>query len=409
MEKLYPNKHQAIKIAVAAMLTVFCFGFSAEPDVILLVPTSNSTSLYDRGHIFLVSVAKSSGSSLLVSRPWSVEKSIPVMSPDDRTNFPKTIMRLFEPKTTIQQVQYSFQFTQGITPPTNVEFTYGDTVSLRSFWNKPEFATLVKQVKETKASAVILRIRGWKDSTMQSDYDDPSDESRSLYKLHLPAIPGQNSFYFAPGGRRKDALTFSATYSAESKSLDARDDRFHGSGREESCTSCHDGLPSGSDGKTFSADCMSCHKAISTAPVVHAPVEMKDCSGCHAWSTAAKAPLVEDGVPARCYSCHEGIKKLAEDAANPHPVASDCVACHSPHSSDEHALLKKDVYSLCVGCHDSYGEDHPVKKHPLRFATDADGKEITCVSCHDPHGSNNKAMMNIEGGRMAICAKCHQM
>jgi predicted CXXCH cytochrome family protein len=99
----------------------------------------------------------------------------------------------------------------------------------------------------------------------------------------------------------------------------------------------------------------------------------------------------------------------ANNSTVPHAVAGDCLTCHSPHSSPQAKLTKKDIFSLCTGCHTEYTMNHPVGRHPLRFTVvPTTNEEISCASCHDPHGSENKSLMKVPGGRMTICLQCHQ-
>jgi predicted CXXCH cytochrome family protein len=288
-------------------------------------------------------------------------------------------------------------------------FAYTDTMTIRGLWQKPEFAQLVKRVQLTNdISEVVVNLKGWSDSTFTTPYDDPNEGERSLYKLHVRLIPGANEIYCAPAGHKENAMLYASTLTIESKSTSDRTHLFHNSALEQSCMSCHEGLPSSFNGDSMSADCNVCHKLMSSGSLYqHAPAEMKECESCHSWSKEKHAVVVEKGVPTVCYDCHSEKQAEVESSTSIHPVASECVTCHSTHGTDQQHIVKEDVYSLCTSCHEDQKLNHPVGRHPLRFAQLRTGGEISCVSCHNPHGSENESLLKAPGGRMGICEQCH--
>ena len=156
------------------------------------------------------------------------------------------------------------------------------------------------------------------------------------------------------------------------------------------------------------ADCNVCHKAMSAGALyLHAPAEMKECAACHSWSAEKKTVVVEKGIPAACYDCHSEKQAQVDSSAYLHPVAGECMTCHSSHGTDQKHIVKEDVYTLCTGCHEEQKLNHPVGRHPLRFAKLSNGEEISCVSCHNPHGSENEKLFKFPGGRMESCSQCH--
>jgi predicted CXXCH cytochrome family protein len=281
-------------------------------------------------------------------------------------------------------------------------------VTIRKFWETAEFTSLVNRVKDDRTERLVLIVRGWKDSSYTTPYDDPNADDRALYKLQLHLIPGVNSIYFSLGGKVNDPLEYRTRLVNESKPLEEREARFHNSELEKVCTTCHEGLPSADSGKSMKADCTVCHKAIGTASLVHAPVEMKQCVTCHSWSPGKNSMVVTKGIPNTCFDCHDEKKAMIDSAKVQHPVASECITCHSPHGSNEAAhLLKENVYDLCIGCHDDKSLNHPVGRHPVRFAKTKTGAEISCVSCHNPHGSDNEHLLTVGGNPMMVCTQCH--
>lgn len=397
-----------INLFACLLLLIGLLAFVIKPDI-SVVPFAEQPNSYDATKLFLLSVSKNNGSELVVSSQWQIEKVIAIASPAEKEKFPREFIQIFPQNTAIEEISYSFILQGGSTKPETLRYMYIDTITVRGFWQKPAFSELLRLVQVSKASELVINVKGWKDNTVTTDYDDPLKENYSLYKLQTQLIPGENKIYFTSPGNKAKAVLFRTTQLAESKPVADRSDRFHNSEFEQSCTSCHDGLPSGDGGENMTADCNSCHKAFAQSSKVHGPVEMKECVTCHAWSKKSKAVVVEKGVPGVCADCHSDVTDSAEKAKYPHAVGNDCLTCHSPHSSNEKKLLKDKVYNTCISCHDKYGRNHPVNNHPSRFKSVSDNSksEISCVSCHNPHGSDNKAMMKVAGGRMAICLNCH--
>lgn len=365
---------------------------------------------YDELRLFLISLPKTENSQTFLASQWETEARIPLTTKEMKTDFPKTFVKLFDPQTTIERLSYNFEFVGVVSSQVVSSFTFADTMSIRAFWRQPAFAELLKQIQKTNASAIIINIRGWKKQAISTEFDDPNDETRSLFKIPVRMIPGKNLIYVGTPGKEGAASSFSTEYVSDNVVVESRENRFHNSTLEQGCVACHEGLPSESEGTAMKANCSTCHKALAAAKSTHAPVSGDDCIACHSWSSEKKALTVEAGTPDACYTCHDDKKTLVESAAYPHAVAGDCLGCHSPHGSREHSLLKKNVYSLCIGCHADYGRNHPVANHPARLAKNADtnDQEISCISCHNPHGSSNKALLTVDGGRFALCLQCHQ-
>jgi predicted CXXCH cytochrome family protein len=134
---------------------------------------------------------------------------------------------------------------------------------------------------------------------------------------------------------------------------------------------------------------------------------MKECESCHSWSAEKHAVVVEKGVPGACYDCHSEKQAQVDSSKSAHPVAGECLTCHSPHGTDQNHLVKSDIYGLCTSCHEDQKINHPVGRHPLRFAKVKNGSELSCVTCHNPHGSENEKLLRFAGSSMEVCAQCH--
>jgi len=393
---------------ITLLAVILLMGDTPTGPVSILVPFAGDTVSYDTGKLFILSVDKSAGDFLLVSTQWAVDAMVDVSSKKLKEEFPRSFVKLVPDASTFQSVIFTYRFFRGYSVPETLSFAYADTVSLRSLWAAPPFVDLVKKMQGDEVLGTIIAMRGWTDTVRTTDFDDPASETRSLYKIPVRLVPGENDIRFAPGGRKGAALQFRTAYLHESVAPADRPARFHNSELEANCTPCHDGLPSADDGLTMTADCSTCHGEHSLADYTHSPVEMKECGTCHSWSVEKMAVEVADGVPAVCGACHEEKVTLAESAPFPHAVAGECATCHSPHSSQREHILKDDVNNLCAGCHEGFGINHPVGRHPLRFVTNpSTGKEISCASCHNPHGSDHSKLLVADNAGMEICSVCH--
>ncbi len=403
---------KSLKIVLLPLALVviasFFLGEDPAPPVTLLWPAGTDTASYDQGKLAILSVLKDSTPNFVVSTQWSVTRFIDVNSKSAKDNFPKEFYGLFPPGVTLQQMIYTYQIFNAYLKPETLNVAYTDTVSIRALWKMPSMTTLAKGVQTREVMGVIVSLCGWKDSTYAAVYDDPNNADRALYKVHIQLIPGINRIYFGRKGERSKAVEYTTVFAPGSPPDEESAARFHNSMLEQSCVTCHDGLPSSDNGASMKADCTVCHKTFSGAVYQHAPVEMKECSSCHSWSAEKKMMVVAQGVPATCYTCHDTRKEQVENSPTPHPVAGECLTCHSQHGTDRKHMLKADVYDLCTGCHEDQKLNHPVGRHPLRFKTvPATGEEISCVSCHDPHGTKGPHLLKIGTSTMEVCTQCH--
>ncbi|SPP99718.1 hypothetical protein NBG4_110021 [Candidatus Sulfobium mesophilum] len=151
------------------------------------------------------------------------------------------------------------------------------------------------------------------------------------------------------------------------------------------------------------AECQQCHKELTRKKIVHAAVK-KGCSVCHSAIDAADIPhkkknTITKGlaaeVPALCFQCHD--KKKFENTTI-HPPVKDgmCLACHSPHNSDNGKLLQSAVPDLCFNCHDKT-EFTKKNVHPPVMAG--------CFDCHAAHASKYTSLT--VKAQTALCTACH--
>jgi predicted CXXCH cytochrome family protein len=151
-------------------------------------------------------------------------------------------------------------------------------------------------------------------------------------------------------------------------------------------------------------DCLQCHEELAKKKIVHAAV-MKGCPVCHSAIDATDVPhkktnAITKGlaaeVPALCFQCHD---KKKFEGKTIHPPVKDgmCLACHSPHSSDNAKLLQSAVPDLCFNCHDKT-EFTKKNVHPPVMAG--------CFDCHSAHASKYTSL--IVKAQTALCTTCHK-
>lgn len=178
----------------------------------------------------------------------------------------------------------------------------------------------------------------------------------------------------------------------------------------EDCSSCHEPVatPHPQAGqKTFKLSqqppelCFTCHDQ-STPKFEHGPVSAGDCMACHSpHASEQKALLLEPG-DALCFGCHGDIQELLAKP-NVHPAIDEgCTSCHQPHGSDHPKLLAQAAPQLCVECHSDIGEqiEKASVAHPPVTS------EAACASCHSPHAADQPKLL-LQPEREA-CLSCHK-
>jgi len=189
--------------------------------------------------------------------------------------------------------------------------------------------------------------------------------------------------------------------------------------QNEKCLTCHQTHQridwKGSSHAFNEIACASCH-SVHTAkdPVMERQSQSKVCFGCHAneqakFLQASHHPvrqgkmgctdchdvhgesgggmLVKATAREKCTACHA--EKRGPFLWDHAPAAEDCNQCHTPHGSNQPALLKKRVPQLCQECHSPAG--HPsVSYNGSRLAGNAFMGVKSCLNCHSAvHGSNH--------------------
>lgn len=176
----------------------------------------------------------------------------------------------------------------------------------------------------------------------------------------------------------------------------------------ELCFNCHDDVKSNLD------TIRNVHKAV---------ISMKGCVSCHSPHSSGEKKLLVLDEKKLCLGCHSNdissdgkrlvnIEKLVSTAKVIHPpLESDgCAVCHLPHGSSNNYLLKgafpsgnyapakKENFAFCWECHDSDLFDLAVTSTATNFRDSTKnlnyihlkGKNSrSCVVCHNIHASQN--------------------
>ena len=161
---------------------------------------------------------------------------------------------------------------------------------------------------------------------------------------------------------------------------------------EGKCILCHNPHVSKYKGllkEGSSGLCYGCHGKDKgfNAPVVHKPVADGKCLLCHEAHAADISALLKKEGGKTCFECHA--EKTIITAANVHPEVKkgNCSACHTPHSSYVVDLLKKEKKELCATCHDAS------KRRFVNAHMGYETRGSDCLECHSGHSSKNGSLL----------------
>ncbi|HZL53400.1 MAG TPA: DmsE family decaheme c-type cytochrome [Terracidiphilus sp.] len=151
--------------------------------------------------------------------------------------------------------------------------------------------------------------------------------------------------------------------------------------------------------------CLSCHASahpnFDRSPHAKANVGCISCHSVHA-SDAKAEHLLKASQPALCFQCHSDVKpqfgmpfhhRVNEGAVN-------CTDCHDVHGTFGNNNLRStaDQNAICTKC-------HMEKRGPFIYEHAA-VKGEGCLACHTPHGSQNARLLNVPSINV-LCAQCH--
>ena len=156
--------------------------------------------------------------------------------------------------------------------------------------------------------------------------------------------------------------------------------------------------------KEVDAKCLSCHASahpnFERSPHAKANVGCISCHSVHA--SKDKAQLLKASQPALCFQCHSDVKP-AFGMPFHHKVEEGlvkCSDCHNTHGSFSNNNLKTtaDQNNVCTKCHTDVRGPFVFEHTPVR----SEG----CVACHTPHGSQNARLLNMPTIN-TLCNQCH--
>jgi DmsE family decaheme c-type cytochrome len=162
--------------------------------------------------------------------------------------------------------------------------------------------------------------------------------------------------------------------------------------------------PAKASPKDVDAKCLSCHAGahpnFERAPHAKAGVS---CIGCHSiHAKGDREDLLKAAQPTLCYQCHTDVKP-SFDMPFHHKVNEGlvkCSDCHDPHGTFGNNNLRStaDQNMICTKCHTEVRGPF-VYEHA---AVKAEG----CMACHTPHGSQNARLLNMPNIN-TLCNQCH--
>ena len=214
-----------------------------------------------------------------------------------------------------------------------------------------------------------------------------------------------------------------------------KEEHLHGPFGDQDCFKCHNGHSSKeahlSDLKTKEL-CLSCHedvlREVNNSNLVHGAMkEEGSCLNCHSAHASSENNILIAKEKEMCMSCHdknisvesgdiEGLSKQLKEGNNIHAPIEEkgCSACHQPHASNGHLLLKSNFpkekyveskaenFELCFECHDKKLIEEPTtetatnfrnKDQNLHYLHIQGNRGRNCNLCHDVHGSKNKYLI----------------
>lgn len=155
--------------------------------------------------------------------------------------------------------------------------------------------------------------------------------------------------------------------------------------------------------KEVDATCEKCHAAthpnFDRAPHAKANV---GCISCHSIHQSKAESLLKAPQPTLCFQCHADQRSQFNMPFH-HRVNEGlvkCSDCHDPHGTFQNSSLRAtaDQNMICTKCHTDVRGPFVYEHAPVK----AEG----CLACHSPHGSQNPRMLNMPNVN-ALCNQCH--
>ena len=152
------------------------------------------------------------------------------------------------------------------------------------------------------------------------------------------------------------------------------------------------------------ATCEKCHAGthpnFDRSPHAKAGLSCISCHSVH--QSKANTKLLKASQPALCYQCHTDLKAQLHMPFH-HPVNEgvvSCSDCHDVHGTFQPNNLRNtaDQNMVCVKCHTDVRGPFVYEHMPVK----AEG----CLACHSPHGSQNARLLNMPNINV-LCNQCH--
>jgi predicted CXXCH cytochrome family protein len=144
--------------------------------------------------------------------------------------------------------------------------------------------------------------------------------------------------------------------------------------------------------------CYKCHDENNIQRVVHSPVQKGNCMECHTPHSSPESYLLKKNptgqVCAQCHTLESAKKRFKHDPV----VKGECAKCHDPHQSDIDRLLIKEPPALCLKCHKPQAEEIKMSNVHPPF-------QNNCLNCHSQHSSNEEKLLDLTPEK--LCLSCH--
>jgi len=156
--------------------------------------------------------------------------------------------------------------------------------------------------------------------------------------------------------------------------------------------------------KDVNANCLGCHAGthpnFGRSPHAKAGVSCISCHDVH--KSATPEHLLKASEPTLCFQCHTDVKPSFNMPFH-HPVNEGvvkCNDCHDVHGTFGNSNLRNtaDQNMICTKCHTDVRGPFVYEHAPVK----AEG----CLACHSPHGSQNPRMLNMPNVNV-LCNQCH--
>jgi len=161
--------------------------------------------------------------------------------------------------------------------------------------------------------------------------------------------------------------------------------------------------PAKASAKDVDKTCLGCHAGahpnFERSPHAKGGVS---CIGCHQVHDSKQEPLLKAAQPALCFQCHTDVKPAFSMPFH-HKVNEGlltCSDCHDVHGTFGNNNVKStaDQNAVCTKCHTETRGPFVYEHAAVR----AEG----CLACHSPHGSQNARLLNMPQIN-TLCNQCH--